>query len=197
MQGDWLWNQTPEPMGVWGNIKMLSRSDKTDFLLLYNFNTFPHQTTLTLPWWKAWRRSKRKVLQIRQQQEEETRSLLSKVPRERIIFLLREPPLDKVVELHKTFYQAAQEYCGYVSGPDDFAPIPDYMPVIWYHSGSFRELNEMPPPKKTHRCSWITSGISRTVNHIKKLEFLKLLVESDLELDVYGKNWLDKQLRAN
>ena len=49
----------------------------------------------------------------------------------------------------------------------------------------------MPPPLKTRRCSWITSGISRTVNHRRRLEFFKLLVQSDLELDVYGKNLPD------
>ena len=85
---------------------MLPRSDRLDFLLLYNFNTFPQQTPPTLLWWKAWRRSQRQIVQRRKQQEEETRSLLSKVPWERIIFLLREPPLDKVVEAHTTFYQA-------------------------------------------------------------------------------------------
>lgn len=191
VQGDWLWKQTPEPMGVWGNIQMLARQENPDFLLLYNLNTFPQDDPFTLPWHKAWRRSERKSLQKRKDLDAATRSRLSQVPRDRAIFLWREPPLDEVVEGHKILYRDAQKYCGYVSGPDDRAPTPDYMPAIWYHSDSFRALNEMPVPLKNRRCSWITSGISRTVNHRKRLAFLKLLVESDLELDVYGRGLPD------
>lgn len=40
-QGDWLWQQTPEPLGAWQNIQMLAQAEHPDFLLLYNFNQFP------------------------------------------------------------------------------------------------------------------------------------------------------------
>lgn len=191
VQGDWLWKQTPEPMGVWKNVQILARQENPDFLLLYNLNTFPQDMPFTLPWHKAWRRSEQKALQIRKDLDTATRSRLSQVPRDRTIFLWREPPLEEVVARHKSLYQDAQKYCGHVSGPDDFAPISDYMPAIWYHGDSFRELNDMPPPPKIRRCSWITSGISRTANHRKRLAFLKSLVESDLELDVFGRGLPD------
>ncbi len=191
IQGDWMWKQTPEPMGVWGNIQMLARYECPDFLLLYNLSRLPRDPARTLPWHKAWQRSKRKAFQKGKEEDAALRSRLSQVPRDRTIFLLREPPLEEVVEKHKVMYREAQKYCNYVSGPDDFAPIPDYMPAIWYHSDSFRELKEIPPPLKIRRCSWITSGISRTANHRKRLAFLKLLVESNLELDVYGRDLPD------
>ncbi|PMB06919.1 glycosyltransferase, partial [Fischerella thermalis CCMEE 5196] len=104
------------------------------------------------------------------------------------IYLLREPPLDEVVEKHKLAYKEAQKYCGYVSGPDDFAPTPDYMPAIWYHANSFRDLHEMPPPEKTSTCSWITSGINRTANHRQRLDFLKSLQSSGIKVDFYGRD---------
>ncbi|TAE48166.1 MAG: glycosyltransferase, partial [Oscillatoriales cyanobacterium] len=88
----------------------------------------------------------------------------------------------------KANYEQAKLYCGYVSGPDDFAPNPNYMPAIWYHSNSFRELNEMPPPTKTKSCSWITSGVSRTANHRRRLDFINLLQEAELDFDLYGRN---------
>ncbi|PLZ67458.1 glycosyltransferase family 10 domain-containing protein, partial [Fischerella thermalis] len=97
-------------------------------------------------------------------------------------------PLDEVVEKHKLAYKEAQKYCGYVSGPDDFAPTPDYMPAIWYHANSFRDLHEMPPPEKTSTCSWITSGINRTANHRQRLDFLKSLQSSGIKVDFYGRD---------
>ncbi|MGA9378570.1 MAG: glycosyltransferase family 10, partial [Phormidium sp.] len=110
------------------------------------------------------------------------------VPQERIVYLLREPPLNEVVDMNKMNYEAAKNYCGYISGPDNFAPMPDYMPAIWYLSNSFRELNEMSPPAKEKSCSWITSGISRTANHRKRLDFLKLLQSQKFSVDFYGRD---------
>jgi hypothetical protein len=40
-QSDWLWQQTPNPFGVWKNIQILAQATKPDFFLLYNFNQFP------------------------------------------------------------------------------------------------------------------------------------------------------------
>ena len=108
--------------------------------------------------------------------------------KERIIYLIREPPLEEIVHITKANYEQAKNYCGYVSGPDDFAPTPGYMPAIWYHPNSFRELNEMPPPEKTKLCSWITSGISRTTNHRRRLDFIKMLQDQKLNFDLYGRN---------
>ena len=176
---DWLWQQTPHYFGVWKNIQMLKMVQKPDFMLLYQFD-FPQASPQ-----KSWLDSFRK-----QQQNPvvNIESLLRGVNKERIIYLLREPPLDEVVKITNYNYQEAHKYCGYVSGPDDFAPIPDYMPAIWYHSNSFQDLNEMPPPPKVAPCSWITSGISRTVNHRQRLDFLQSLQSSGMKLDLYGRN---------
>jgi hypothetical protein len=183
---DWLWQQTPNQFGVWGNIQMQALAQKPDFLLMYQFD-FPepeeHKT-----WLEHLRQKYNKP-------EHDIISSLRGVPKERIIFLLREPPLDEVVERHKKTYQKAQNYCGYISGPDDFAPTPDYMPAIWYHANSFRELNEMPPPEKVSPCSWITSGISRTANHRQRLNFLQSLQENAVQFDLYGRDlptWVNK-----
>jgi hypothetical protein len=181
-QGDWLWQQTPHPFGVWGNIQMQPLASQPDFLLMYQFN-FPKA-----PQKKSWLDRFLKS----QKSEVKIASSLRGVPKERIIYLLREPPLDEVVEKHKLAYQEAQKYCSYVSGPDDFAPSPNYMPAIWYHANSFRDLHEMPPPEKISTCSWITSGISRTANHRQRLEFLKSLQSSGIKVDFYGRdlpNW--------
>jgi len=175
---DWLWQQTPHQFGVWGNIQMQALVPKPDFLLMYQFD-FPQPTQE-----KSWLNSFRK-----QQQKSQLNidSLLRGVSKEQGIYLLREPPLDEVLERNKQNYQQAQKYCSYVSGPDDFAPTPDYMPAIWYHSNSFRELNEMPPPEKVASCSWITSGISRTANHRQRLQFLQSLQASGIKFDLYGR----------
>ncbi len=39
--------------------------------------------------------------------------------------------------------------------------------------------------------SWITSGISRTINHRQRLAFLKFLQESEFEFDLYGRGLPD------
>lgn len=175
---DWLWEQAPEQFGVWGNIQMQATTIKPDFLLMYQFDFPRKQENKT--WLDKFRKSPEPVADIK--------SRLRGVNKDRIIYLLREPPLDEVVDITKYNYQEAQEYCGYISGPDDFAPVPDYMPAIWYHGNSFRELNEMPPPKKVALCSWITSGINRTLNHRQRLEFLRSLQESEIPFDLYGRN---------
>jgi hypothetical protein len=181
-QTDWLWQQTSKEFGNWHNIQMLAQAPKPDFLLMYQFD-FSQKKKINSQ--KSWLN----MLHPKQHQPEiEVEFLLRNVPKERIIYLLREPPLDEVVERHKEIYQYAQEYCGYVSGPDDFAPTPDYMPAIWYHGNSFRDLNEMPSPQKIASCSWITSGISRTANHRHRLDFLNSLQSSGIEFDLYGRD---------
>jgi hypothetical protein len=185
-RGDWLWQQTPHQFGIWENIQMQALASKPDFLLMYQFD-FPKPPSQK-SWWDNFRKRQQKPpLNID--------SLLRGVSKERIIYLLREPPLTEVVDRNKRNYQDAQKYSGYVSGPDDFAPVPDYMPAIWYHNNSFRELNEMPPPEKVATCSWITSGINRTANHRQRLDFLQSLQSSDIKFDLYGRdlpNWARK-----
>jgi len=178
-RGDWLWQQTPHQFGLWGNIKMQALASQPDFLLMYQFD-FP-KPNQSQSWLDKLRRKPQKP-------KINVSSLLRGVPQERIIYLLREPPLEEVVEKNKRYYQAATSYCGYISGPDDFAPVPDYMPAIWYHNNSFRELNEMPIPEKVASCSWITSGINRTANHRQRLKFLESLQNSEIKFDLYGRN---------
>ncbi len=177
-QADWLWQQTPQSFGIWGNIQMRSLASNPDFLLMYQFN-FPKPTQKKY-WLDNFRKPKNYEIKIE--------NFLRNVHKDRIIYLLREPPLDEVVEKHKLAYQEAQKYCGYVSGPDDFAPTPDYMPAIWYHTNSFRDLNKMPPLAKVANCSWITSGISRTANHRQRLDFLQDLQNSGIVVDFYGRD---------
>ncbi|MBF2019156.1 MAG: glycosyltransferase [Hydrococcus sp. C42_A2020_068] len=184
-RADWLWKQTPHPFGLWGNMQMLAKADKPDFLLLYQFDFFTLPKPQSLPWWKSWQSQKKPPTQP------DFSSLMRGVSKERIIYLLREPPLEEVIAKNKANYQAASQYCGYVSGPDNFAPNPDYMPAIWYVDNSFRELNEMGAPEKTRSCSWITSGIDRTANHRKRLDFLKLLRENEIDFDLYGRGLPD------
>ncbi len=183
---DWLWQQTPQHYGVWGNIQMLCTEKNPDFVLMYNYTTFPEPPEKQLLFWK-----KKKAEFEYQKALDEFHAKLSGIPKERVIYLLREPPLDEIIESNKKFYQQAQNYSDYISGADDFAPNPDYMPAIWYYPNSFRELNDMPPPIKTGTCSWVTSGINRTANHRKRLDFLKLLRTNDLEFNAYGRNLPD------
>jgi hypothetical protein len=181
----WLWHQTPHPFGQWGNIQLIANHPQPDYMLLYQVKFDAPQPQRRL-------RDRVKFWQSAPApQPSFAPSMLRGVPPERAIYLLREPPLDEVVSKHQRFYQAAQNYCGYVSGPDDFAPVPDYMPAIWYVLNPFRELNEMPPPEKVKPCSWITSGIDRSQNHRDRLAFLQLLRQSGLEFDLYGRNLPD------
>ncbi|QSJ16327.1 glycosyltransferase [Nostoc sp. UHCC 0702] len=177
---DWLWQQTPQQFGIWGNIQIQALAPTPDFLLMYQYD-FPEVTQQQKSWLH-------RLYRKQQQPQLNINSLLKNVPQERVIFLLREPPLNEVVERNKRNYQQAQKYCGYISGPDDFAPTPDYMPAIWYLTNSFQELNEMPPPKKVAPCSWITSGINRTENHRQRLNFLQSLQESEIKFDLYGRD---------
>ncbi len=180
-QVDWLWQQSPHSFGVWGNIQMLANAAKPDFLLLYNFAGLRKVSSKKF----FFSKEERKNVSY---SPEEMQPLLKGVPKERIIFLWREPPLEEIVSRNIACYEWAKEYCGYISGPDDAAPNPDYMPAIWYHSNSFRELNEMGSPEKVEACCWITSGINRTANHRERLEFLKLLQSSEFKCDLYGRN---------
>lgn len=184
---DWLWQQTPHPFGHWGNIQMYCTHPNPDFILMYNYTSFPKQPqNKSLLWWKN-----QKAQQSYEQAQANIKNKLQGIPKERVIYLLREPPLTEIVHVNKRFYQEAQAYCGYISGPDDFAPHPNYMPAIWYFSNSFRDLNDLPPPPKTANCSWVTSGISRTANHRQRLEFLRLLRNSEFEFDLYGRDLPD------
>jgi Glycosyltransferase family 10 (fucosyltransferase) C-term len=177
-RADWLWQQTPHPFGTWGNMQMQALRENPDFLLMYQFD-FPQSSPPSSLLDRLRKKQKKPELNID--------NLLRGVSKERIIYLMREPPLDEIVEINKRNYQQAKNYCGYVSGPDDFAPTPDYMPAIWYHSNSFKDLNEMPCPQKVATCSWITSGINRTANHRQRLDFLQSLQSSGMQIDFYGR----------
>jgi hypothetical protein len=177
-QSDWLWHQTPNPFGAWGNIRIAAKNPNPDFLLLYNFNFQPPPQPLRL----------RDRLRGRKLPEPPNYSeIFRHLPPERIAFLLREPPLEEVVHKHRYDYEQASQYCGYISGPDDFAPTPGYMPAIWYVGNPFRDLHELPPPEKVKPCSWITSGINRTENHRRRLNFLRSIVDSNIDCDVFGR----------
>jgi Glycosyltransferase family 10 (fucosyltransferase) C-term len=181
---DWLWQQSPKPFGRWGNIQIAAANANPDYLLLYQFD-FPRPP---------------KPLSLKDQLRGRKASIYRSidpiadfhgVPQSRRISLLREPPLDEVVAANVWNYGQASQHCAYVSGPDDAAPVPNYMPAIWYVDVSFRELDEMAPPVKTQTCSWITSGISRTENHRKRLAFLKQVSDSQLDCDYYGRDLPD------
>ncbi|MBD2107802.1 glycosyltransferase family 10 [Nodosilinea sp. FACHB-13] len=188
-QCDWLWKQTPEPFGIWGNMQLQSQNSKPDYLLLYQFNF--HERLAPKPQSKSQRllnalpfaKSAASVEALSQLPPQ-----FSQVPKERTAFLLREPPLPEVRSQNLLNYAYARDYCGYVSGPDDSAPSPAYMPAIWYVNVSFRELNEAPPPEKHSPCSWITSGINRTESHRQRLAFLQQLQESGAPVEVYGRD---------
>lgn len=178
-QGDWLWKQTPQPFGVWKNIQMLKNAPAPDYLVMYQYDFF------TAPQKSSWFRGFRKS-QV--QEKQLTSADLRGVAKDRILYLLREPPLEEILDKNRANYESAKAYCGYISGPDDLAPTPDYMPAIWYLNNSFRELNEMSVPEKANACSWITSGINRTANHRKRLAFLEQLQQTHLKVDLYGRN---------
>nr|RNJ70936.1 MAG: glycosyltransferase [Leptolyngbya sp. IPPAS B-1204] len=193
-QGDWLWKQTPQPFGVWKDIQILRNAPNPDFLLLYQYNFFQSAAT-----------SRRNRLLSNplgilnpfqtSNQPQPAAALESSAPdlrgiaKERAIYLLREPPLPEILQKNQANYLAAQDYCGYVSGPDDSAPTPDYMPAIWYVSNTFEELDKGRVPDKLRACSWITSGINRTENHRKRLDFLHQLQQTPgVQIDVFGRN---------
>jgi hypothetical protein len=180
-QRDWMWNQTPEHFGIWGNVQMLANAPQPDVLLLYNFHDF--QPTPGKGWLKRFQKPVDPTAQIQ--------SKLRHLPKERVISLVREPPFPELLAKRSADYATAQRYCGYVSGPDDLAPMPNYMPAIWYVGRSFQELNQAPIPTKTHTCSWITSGIDRTAHHRTRLNFLKCLQENHLDFDLYGRGLPD------
>jgi Glycosyltransferase family 10 (fucosyltransferase) C-term len=185
-QGDWLWQQSPQYHGRWGKMQLQAQAQQPDFLLLYQFD-FPGPAA-PLSRSQQLKQTLKQTLKPQPNPEVFDFSALTRgVPKERIIYLLREPPLAEVVDRNQFNYDAAAEHCGYVSGPDDYAPTPDYMPAIWYLNNTFRELDEMPPPEKILPCSWITSGINRTENHRKRLRFMEGLQQSGTPVDYYGR----------
>jgi hypothetical protein len=181
---DWLWQQSPKPFGRWGNIQIAAANANPDYLLLYQFD-FPRPPKPRSL--KDQLRGRKAPIYCPIDPVTQFRG----VPIDRRISLLREPPLDEVVLANVWNYDQASQHCAYVSGPDDAAPVPNYMPAIWYVDVSFRELNAMSPPVKSQTCSWITSGISRTENHRKRLAFLKQASDSQLDCDYYGRDLPD------
>ncbi|MCU0565236.1 MAG: glycosyltransferase family 10 [Oculatellaceae cyanobacterium Prado106] len=179
VQGDWMWNQTPEALGVWQNIQIQARAAQPDFLFLYNFHDFQTRPP------KGWQRRFQKP---RDYTPAEMQAKFRGVPKERVISLVREPPFPEKLKQRALDYGRSQQFCGYVSGPDDLAPVPAFMPAIWFVSSSFQELATGQIPDKTRTCSWVTSGISRTAHHRQRLAFLKLLQENNLKFDLYGRD---------
>jgi hypothetical protein len=194
---DWLWQQSPKPFGRWGNIQMQAANAQPDYLLLYQFDFPQPPKPQSLNTQIRDRLRGRKPPIYRPIDPAQT---FRDVPFDRRISLLREPPLDEVIAANTWNYTQASHHCAYVSGPDDAAPVPDYMPAIWYVDVSFRELDTMAAPVKTQTCSWITSGINRTENHRKRLAFLKQASDSNLDCDYYGRDlpdWIKASGRLN
>lgn len=189
-QADWLWKQTPAAFGHWNAIQMAAPAPQPDFLLLYQFDFHRVLNPSQRPWYKRWLAGDL-APPLPPDPQAILQPYLRQLPRERILFLLREPPLPEVRQANRQNYSYAQHYCSYISGPDGDAPQPGYMPAIWYVNQSFQELNEAAPPEKQRPCSWITSGISRTASHRQRLDFLRQVQESDLPIEVYGRGLPD------
>ena len=191
-QADWLWKQAPLAFGQWKSTQVLAQHEKPDYLLLYQFN-FPDYLNTPKRSWKTslkrgdWRSLLSQKSQVDEAAKESVLKLFREVPKERIFFLVREPPLPEVASKQLANYQYAQDYCSYVSGPSESAPVPDYMPAIWYVNIDFQTLNHAPAPEKVRSCSWITSGINRTQNHQRRLQFLQSIIEAEIPVDVYGR----------
>ncbi len=183
-QTDWLWKQSPEPFGVWKNIQLIANHPSPDAMLLYQFD-FPRQQRGAL---KSWRD---RILRKKPSSPVDLAVTLRQVPPTKRLYLMREPPLDEVVPTNKRNYRLASQHCAYVSGPDELAPVPDYMPAIWYVNVPFTDLAQQPPPPKPSACSWVTSGISRTQNHRDRLAFLRQLRQSSVTFDLYGRGLPD------
>ncbi len=95
-RSDWLWQQTPGHFGVWDNIQLISTHPKPDFLLMYNYTSFPTPPHKHLLFWKN------KQPQAKYQQAQQTfKDKLRGMPKDKVIYLLREPPLEEVVETNK------------------------------------------------------------------------------------------------
>ena len=180
---DWLWKQTPHHFGIWKNIQMLASAQKPDYLLLYQYD-FPRPQS-PQPWWKLKKQEPQAKIDFKKQYG---------ISKEQVIFLLREPPLAEIQPKNILNYELAAEHCDYISAPDREAPIPEYMPAIWYVRQPFDKLASDTIPEKLKSCSWITSGISRTENHRRRLAFLELLQNNQLEFDLFGRglpDWAD------
>lgn len=206
-QSDWLWKQSPHAFGLWGQIQLKAQDPAPHWLLLYQFDWPAGDATS-----QGGGRVDRWLGKIpgslgrrlggggRSPQSWDPERVFRGVPPERRIFLLREPPLAELAPQRPRTYQLAADHCGYVSGPDDFAPHPDYMPAIWYHANRFQDLDQAPPPAKVRGCSWITSGIDRTANHRQRLDFLRSLQGAkgagECPVDFYGRrlpSWVQSQ----
>ena len=183
---DWLSQQAKQPFGTWDNIQIQANAKKPDFLLMYNFHDFPETPK------RHWNPLKNKLRHDRYLQQQATlKSRLQGIPSDRVIALFREPPLLEVAQINLNHFNQCKPYAAYISGPDDAAPQPDYMPAIWYLTNSFDDLNQLPPPIKQKACSWITSGIDRTANHRDRLAFLKLIHDSQTDCEFYGRGLPD------
>ncbi len=183
-QRDWMWNQTPNYFGSWGNIQVIANAPQPDYLLLYNYLDFQPQLASG---WKG-RLQAKLAPQPALLSEAEAAAKFRHVPQQRRLSLLREPPFNEKLAQRRADYALAQRYCSYVSGPDDLAPSPNYMPAIWYVNRPFENLASSNIPAKLKSCSWITSGIQRTANHRKRLAFLKLLQDQSLDFELYGRD---------
>ncbi|KKI98196.1 glycosyltransferase family 10 domain-containing protein [Prochlorothrix hollandica] len=192
-QSDWLWKQTPHGFGVWGQMQLQAQAPQPDWLLLYQYDIPALVPASPLPVSQRLRQ----VLGDRRWTRPsppawDPQTVFRNVPPERRIFLRREPPLPEVLPRLSQSYDRVAAHCGYVSGPDDYAPHPDYMPAIWYVDQSFPALDSLPIPPKVRPCSWITSGINRSANHRDRLQFLQHLQERLPDsVDYYGRNLPD------
>lgn len=184
---DWLWRQSPHPFGHWKGIQMLANCSRPDGLLLYNFHDFPCDAAADIATARRSRWFWKKAQLSDEAQVGEFQQKVRSLPPEKILFSYREPPFAEKRQARIDTYRRAQQWCGVVSGPDDFAPVSEPMPAIWYVSQPFDYLQAAPPPEKLRPCSWITSGIDRTANHRQRLAFLRLLKASNLPFDLYGR----------
>ncbi|WP_448600454.1 glycosyltransferase family 10 domain-containing protein [Thermoleptolyngbya sp.] len=188
---DWLWRQSPHPFGQWKGIQVVANCPNPDGLLLYNFHDFPAEWAGGAATGRRFRWPRQKAQPSHEAQVREFQQKVRSLPPEKILFSYREPPFPEKQQARIDTYRQAQRWCGVVSGPDEFAPISEPMPAIWYVSQPFDYLQAAPPPEKQRPCSWITSGIDRTANHRQRLDFLRRLQASDVPFDLYGRDLPD------
>ena len=100
--------------------------------------------------------------------------------------IVQEPPIDNfpwVFEGHDTYTRIYSPFCPR-SSTSRYWPSHGALP--WHVEMTYDELKALSPPEKVRNLSWITTNKTVFHGHKDRMDFLKSLRTSQVEVDIFG-----------
>jgi hypothetical protein len=180
---DDVWNQCDGPLGRHGDLRFALNDSKADHVLCLGLPITPSGEPRHRGWARRWSRLRGRY------ELDRARVAFRALGRSKrdVTVLFLEPASN----IPTRYYDAAREFADRVHAPDPRAPIPTRLPVWWWVDEPISQLRHAPTPALADKpvpLVAITSGKRDLAGHAERLDFIRAVRGSGVDLPLFGRN---------